>query len=55
MIETLLSEHGIRCVVRRPPGADVAAFLSSGPREILVQARDAARGRELVDAHFGLR
>ena len=55
MIEALLAEHGIRCLVRRPPGADVAAFLSGGPREMLVQERDAARARELVEAHFGLR
>jgi hypothetical protein len=55
MVEALLDEHGIRCLVRRPPGADVAAFLSGGPREILVHERDAARARELVEAHFGLR
>lgn len=55
MIEAFLADHGIRCLVRRPVGADVAAFLSGGPRELLVRAADAGRARELVEAHFGLR
>jgi hypothetical protein len=45
LIEGMLFEEGIPCVLRRPPGFDVPDFMASGPRELLVarSGLDAAR------------
>lgn len=48
MIEQLLLEQGIPCLVRRAPGADVPDFLAAGARDVLVPSSGAQAAREAL-------
>jgi Putative prokaryotic signal transducing protein len=48
MLQGLLSEAGIPSVLKRSFGFDNPDFLSSGPRDVLVNAGDAQRARDLL-------
>jgi hypothetical protein len=53
MIQGLLSAHGIPSLVKRGPGFDVPEFMSAGPRQIFVAARDAGEAREVLEGTPG--
>jgi pimeloyl-ACP methyl ester carboxylesterase len=48
MIEQLLLDAGIPCLVRRAPGADVPDFLAAGARDVLVPSSGAEAAREAL-------
>jgi hypothetical protein len=48
MLQGLLSEVGIPSMLRRSAGFDNPEFLSSGPRDVMVNAGDAGRAREAL-------
>lgn len=48
MLQGLLSEAGIPSVLKRTFGFDNPDFLSSGPRDVMVNAGDAQRARDLL-------
>jgi len=48
LIEQILKDEGIPCLVRRNMGFDVPDFLAAGARDILVPASAAERARELL-------
>jgi hypothetical protein len=48
MLEGLLLEEGIPSLVRRSGGFDVADFLASGPRDLLVPAAGVELAREVL-------
>jgi len=48
MLQGLLSEVGIPSVLKRSLGFDNPDFLSSGPRDLLVNRNDAQRAREVL-------
>jgi hypothetical protein len=53
MLQGLLSEVGIPSVLKRSLGFDNPDFLSSGPRDLMVNRNDAQRAREvLADVMF---
>jgi hypothetical protein len=47
MLQGLLSEAGIPSVLKRSFGFDNPDFLSSGPRDVMVNAGDAQRAKDL--------
>jgi hypothetical protein len=48
MLQGLLSEAGIPSVLKRSFGFDNPDFLSSGPRDVMVNAGDAQRAKDLL-------
>jgi hypothetical protein len=48
MLQGLLSEAGIPSVLKRSFGFDNPDFLSSGPRDVMVNAGDAQRAKNLL-------
>ncbi len=48
MIEQLLLDQGIPCLVRRAPGMDVPDFLAAGARDVLVPRSGAQAAREAL-------
>jgi hypothetical protein len=48
MLQGLLSEVGIPSVLKRSLGFDNPDFLPSGPRDLMVNKRDAQRAREVL-------
>jgi hypothetical protein len=48
MLQGLLSEAGIISILRRSFGFDNPDFLTSGPRDVLVNQAEAKRARELL-------
>jgi Putative prokaryotic signal transducing protein len=48
LIEGLLLEEGIPCMLRRSGGADVPDFLAAGPRDVLVPESGADAAREAL-------
>ena len=48
MLQGLLSEVGIPSVLKRSLGFDNPDFLSSGPRDLMVNRNDAKRAREVL-------
>jgi hypothetical protein len=54
MIEAMLSNNGIPCVIRHQT-LFTSMLPVSSDTEILVSPADHARAAELVEAHFGLR
>lgn len=48
MIEGMLRDAGIPCVVKRSAGFDVPGYLAAGPRDILVPVSKADVARELL-------
>src|SRR3984893_16796495 len=48
VIEGLLLEVGIRCMLRRARGFDVGEMLAAGPRDVLVPASGAQAAREAL-------
>lgn len=48
MLQGLLSEAGIPSVLKRSLGFDNPDFLSSGPRDVMVNESDAERAREVL-------
>ena len=48
MIEQLLLDAGIPCLIRRAPGADVPDFLAAGARDVLVPSSGAQAAREAL-------
>ena len=48
MLQGLLGEAGIPSVLKRSIGFDNPDFLPSGPRDVMVNARDAKRAREVL-------
>jgi len=48
MLQGLLSEVGIPSVLKRSLGFDNPDFLSSGPRDLMVNRNDAQRAREVL-------
>jgi hypothetical protein len=48
MLQGLLSEAGIPSVLKRSFGFDNPDFLSSGPRDVMVNAGDAQRSKDLL-------
>jgi hypothetical protein len=48
MLQGLLGEAGIASVLKRSFGFDNPDFLSSGPRDVLVNAGDAQRAKDLL-------
>lgn len=48
MLQGLLSEAGIPSVLKRSLGFDNPDFLPSGPRDVMVNAGDAQRAREVL-------
>ncbi len=48
LLQGLLSEAGIPSVLKRSFGFDNPDFLSSGPRDVMVNAGDAQRARDLL-------
>ena len=54
LVQGLLANEGIRCLIRRQAGFDVPDFLAGGPREILVDAVDLERATVIVEEHVGL-
>ena len=48
LIQGLLSAEGVPSLVRRSGGFDVPDFLASGPRDVLVTARNAVTAREIL-------
>jgi hypothetical protein len=48
MLQGLLSEAGIPSVLKRSFGFDNPDFLSSGPRDVMVNAADAQRAKDLL-------
>lgn len=48
MLQGLLSEAGIPSVLKRSFGFDNPDFLSSGPRDLMVNAGDAKRARDVL-------
>jgi hypothetical protein len=54
MIETLLANHDIPCVIQHRT-LFTTMLPVSADTEILVSPRDHTRASELVEAHFGLR
>jgi len=48
LIEQLLLDVGIPCLVRRAPGADVPDFLAAGARDVLVPQSGAQAAREAL-------
>lgn len=48
MLQGLLSEVGIPSVLKRSLGFDNPDFLSSGPRDLMVNRNDARRAREVL-------
>jgi Putative prokaryotic signal transducing protein len=48
MLQGLLSEAGIPSVLKRSRGFDNPDFLSSGPRDLMVNRNDAQRAREVL-------
>ena len=48
LIQGLLREEGVPSLVRRSGGFDVPDFLASGPRDVLVAARNAVTAREIL-------
>jgi len=48
MLQGLLAEAGIPSVLKRSFGFDNPDFLSSGPRDVMVNAADARRAKDLL-------
>ena len=48
LIEGLLLEEGIPCLLRRSSGFDVAESLAAGPRDVLVPESGAQAAREML-------
>ncbi|HET8814928.1 MAG TPA: DUF2007 domain-containing protein [Solirubrobacterales bacterium] len=48
MLQGLLGEAGIPSVLKRTMGFDNPEFLASGPRDVMVNAADAERAREVL-------
>jgi len=48
MLQGLLSEAGIPSVLKRSLGFDNPDFLSSGPRDVMVNRNDAQRARDVL-------
>lgn len=48
LLQGLLAEAGIPSVLKRSLGFDNPDFLSSGPRDVMVNAGDAQRAREVL-------
>jgi hypothetical protein len=48
MLQGLLSEAGIPSVLKRSFGFDNPDFLSSGPRDVMVNANDAQRAKDVL-------
>jgi hypothetical protein len=48
MLQGLLAEAGIPSVLKRSMGFDNPEFLASGPRDVMVNAGDAERAREVL-------
>ena len=48
MLQGLLAEAGIPSVLKRSFGFDNPDFLSSGPRDVMVNAGDAQRAKDLL-------
>jgi Putative prokaryotic signal transducing protein len=48
VIEGLLREQGIPCLVRRSAGFDLPMFLTAGPRDVLVPESGAQAAREAL-------
>jgi hypothetical protein len=53
MIQGLLSEHGIRSMLKRAPGFDVPDFLAAGPRQVFVLEEVAEQAREVLEGTPG--
>jgi Putative prokaryotic signal transducing protein len=49
LIENLLREQRIPCMVVRAPGADVPDFLAAGARDVLVPESAAAEARDALN------
>ena len=49
LLQGLLRTADVRSTTRRTPGFDVPDFLAAGPRDVLVEARDLGRAREVLD------
>lgn len=48
MIESILRDEGIPCMIQRVRGFDVPDFLAAGPRNILVPAAAEEKARRLL-------
>lgn len=48
LIEQILAEEGIPCLIRRNRGMDVPDFLAAGSRDIYVPAAAEVKARELL-------
>ena len=53
LIEGLLLEEGIPCLLRRSSGFDVAESLAAGPRDVLVPESGAEAAREMLGLPHG--
>ncbi len=49
MIQGLLSEHGIRSLLKRAPGFDVPDFFAAGPHQVFVLESAAADARRVLE------
>ena len=54
LMEGLLRETGVPCLVRRASGFDVPDFLSAGPRDVLVPESEVDYARQLLEDTTGL-
>lgn len=50
MIEGLLKQYGIPCLLQRTLGFDVPDFLAAGPRDILVHREHEDEARKILTA-----
>lgn len=48
LIEGILREEGIPCLIKRNKGFDVPDFLAGGPRDIYVPASAAEKAKEIL-------
>jgi hypothetical protein len=48
MIESILKDEGIPCMIQRVRGFDVPDFLAAGPRNILVPASAEEKARQIL-------
>jgi len=49
LIENILREEGIPCLIKRNKGFDVPDFLAAGARDVYVPASAAERAKELLE------
>lgn len=50
LIENILREEGIPCLIKRNRGFDVPDFLAAGARDIFVPASAAVKAQEILDS-----